>query len=47
MKILFFIFSICLASAFATNTPEQYIALYKNDAIKEEEAILKIVYKTI
>jgi LysM repeat protein len=35
MKILFFIFSICLASAFATNTPEQYIALYKNDAIKE------------
>jgi flagellum-specific peptidoglycan hydrolase FlgJ len=35
MKILLFIFSFCLASAFASNTPEQYIALYKNDAIKE------------
>ena len=35
MKIIAFLFSICLASAFASSSPEQYIALYKNDAIKE------------
>lgn len=35
MKIITFLFSFCFASAFATNTPEQYIVLYKNDAIKE------------
>ncbi len=35
MKIIAFLFSIWLASAFASSSPEQYIALYKNDAIKE------------
>jgi len=35
MKIITFIFCFCIASLFATNTPEQYISLYKADAIKE------------
>ncbi|MFZ9956620.1 MAG: glucosaminidase domain-containing protein [Flavobacteriales bacterium] len=35
MKFFVFILSFSFCSLFANNTPEQYIALYKNDAIKE------------
>jgi hypothetical protein len=35
MKLILFISLFCYTSGFATNSPEQYIALYKNDAIKE------------